>query len=99
MGEGDLIGEGLFLRALVFPFFFLGGLVGFGGGTLATLGGILTSGIELTIVFARLRTGAKLMLKLAEAIPVLMWRCKGSYLYSLGFFTVGGGESAFFLRL
>jgi len=48
---------------------------------LATLGGILTSGIELTIVFARLKTGAKLIWKFSEAIPVLMWRYKGSYLY------------------
>jgi len=69
------------LRALNFPFFYFTGLFGFGGGILATLGGILTSGIELTIVFARLKTGAKLIWKFSEAIPVLMWRYKGSYLY------------------
>jgi hypothetical protein len=85
------------LRALFLAFFVLTGLIIFGGkvGTLGTS----TSGNELTIVFARLKTGAKLIAKVAAAIPELMWRCKGSYLYSWGCFTVGGGVSADFFRL
>ena len=49
-------------------------------------------------MLARLRTGAGLISKVAAAMPELMWRCKGSYLYSWGCFTVGGGTSADFLR-
>ena len=97
-GEGDFSGEGLNLRApgLTAVFFCFRGLIIFGGkvGTWGTL----TSGIELTIVLARLRTGANLIAKVAAAMPELMWRCKGIYLYSWGCFTVGGGGSADFLR-
>ena len=50
--------------------FVLAGPIIFGGkvGTLGTS----TNGNELTIVFARLKTGAKLIAKVAAAIPELM---------------------------
>ena len=56
--------------ALFLAFFVLTGLIIFGGkvGTLGTS----ANGNESTIVFARLKTGAKLIAKVAAAIPELM---------------------------